>query len=137
MIRGEVLDSVAKVDAVRDAWDRLATALGKPYCAPGWMLAWWRHIPRPRARLRVVVVRDGTELVGVAPFCAQRLHGGIESLGLLGAGVAARIEPLAKPGQERNVAAVAARARAKRLDVRVERFTGILFSLGPRSIAPS
>jgi CelD/BcsL family acetyltransferase involved in cellulose biosynthesis len=110
VIRGEVLDSVAEVDAVRDAWDQLATALGKPYCAPGWMLAWWRHIPRPGARLRVVVVRDGTELVGVTPFFAQRLRGGIESLGLLGAGVAARIDPLAEPGQERNVAAVAARA---------------------------
>ena len=85
-----------------DAWDRLAVLCRQPYSAPAWMLAWWRHAAPVDSRLRVVVVRDEGEVIGIAAWHQDRLTTGLRVARLLGTGH--RVEPLALPGQEERVA---------------------------------
>lgn len=92
-----VLDSLELCEPHLPAWDALAVAARRPYCAPAWMLAWWRHVPSPDALLRVVVVHDDSDLVAVAPFYAEPLRGSGARYQILGAGTAHRAEPLARP----------------------------------------
>ena len=99
-----MLDSLAAIEPYRAAWDRLAVDSNRPYCAPAWALAWWRHVSAPRARLRVVVTLDGDRLVGVAPLLVQ---GGERSAGhyrFAGSPYGTRIEPLAAPDRFEEVA---------------------------------
>ena len=84
----------------RGAWAELAVAAGRPYSLPGWMLAWWKHARPPEAQLRVIAVRDGERLVGIAPFYVD---GG--TYRLLASPVSEPVEPLAAPGREAQVAA--------------------------------
>lgn len=93
-------------------WEALAVACGRPFCLPGWMLAWWREADEPNGRLRIVLVFDGEELIGVGPFFASPTYGLIE-MRLLGAGFSHRIGPLAKPGDEQRVAEALAAALAE------------------------
>ncbi|HEX7278685.1 MAG TPA: GNAT family N-acetyltransferase [Solirubrobacterales bacterium] len=93
------------------AWEELAIACGRPFCLPGWMLAWWREAKEATGELRVILVFDGGELIGVGPFFAKPTFGLIE-VRLLGAGFSHRIGPLARPGEERRVAAALAPALA-------------------------
>ncbi len=90
-----------------DAWDELAAAAGRPFCAPAWMLAWWREGRSGDARLRVVLALDGDELVGVGPFFAQ-VALGLAEYRLLSAGFSHRVGPLARAGDEQAVAAAIA-----------------------------
>lgn len=69
MFRTEVLDRWQDVQPLREVWNRLA-ALSETHeifstfeFAEGWMLSKTRH-----AKLHVVVVRDGTEVVAIAPL---------------------------------------------------------------------
>jgi CelD/BcsL family acetyltransferase involved in cellulose biosynthesis len=64
----EILVDEAEVAPFREGWDRLAVRLGEPFSQPAWMLAWWRHASPAGAALRVVAVRDGDRLVGLAPL---------------------------------------------------------------------
>jgi CelD/BcsL family acetyltransferase involved in cellulose biosynthesis len=73
------------------------------------MLPWWRRAAPDDALLRAAVVRDGRELVGIAPFFVDRWRG-LARFRLLAAGTSARREPLAHSGREREVAAALARA---------------------------
>lgn len=93
------------------AWEELAIACGRPFCLPGWMLAWWREAEEATGELRVILVFDGEELVGVGPFFAKPTFGLIE-VRLLGAGFSHRIGPLARPGNEQRVADALAGALA-------------------------
>ena len=106
-----VTDPDGVADAV-GAWDALAVAAGRPYCAPAWMLAWWRHLAPEDARLRIVLVRDGDALVGVLPLYLQSASARVAELRLLTAGFTCRVEPLADPGREAEVARSAAAALA-------------------------
>jgi CelD/BcsL family acetyltransferase involved in cellulose biosynthesis len=45
-------------------WER--TAAAGPFQHPDWLIPWWRHVGG--GELLVLVIRDGDELVGVAPF---------------------------------------------------------------------
>ena len=85
-----------------EGWDRLALMRRQPYAAPDWMLSWWRHAAPASSRLLVVVVRDGGEVIGVAPWHQHRLRTGLRVARLLGTGH--RVEPLALPGREGEVA---------------------------------
>jgi CelD/BcsL family acetyltransferase involved in cellulose biosynthesis len=85
------------------AWDALAVGAGRPFCAPGWMLSWWREARTGDARLRVILVFDEQGLAGVGPFFAQVAFGLVE-MRLLGAGFSHRIGPLARAGREEPVA---------------------------------
>lgn len=56
-------------DAVAPKWDDLVERSGcSAWATPTWMLSWWRTY-RPSARLRIVTVFDGDELVALGPFC--------------------------------------------------------------------
>ncbi len=102
-VRNQVFDDVAALEAHRSAWDELAVAEGRPYCAPGWLLPWWRHVAPAGARIRVVLVFCAGTLIGVAPFYADRA-GGLTRWRPLGAGTCERVEPLARRGREAEVA---------------------------------
>ena len=99
-----------EADAIAPEWDALAEAAGRPYCAPAWLLAWWRQVAPRSARLRLVVVRDEQGLVAIAPFYAARWRG-LWAYSLLGTNVSSRVEPLARAGQTE----IAARAIATAL----------------------
>ncbi len=118
------------------AWDALAVACGRPLCAPAWMLAWWRHLPAPGARLSVVAVHDGDELVGIAPFVAEPKRGGRLDLRMLG-GAMPRTGPIALPGREWDaaeaVAGALARARPRADVIALE--SGPVASHWPRALA--
>ena len=103
-----MIEQPDELDPYIEAWDALAATAGRPFCAPGWMLAWWREGRSGDARLRVVLAleADGT-LVGVGPFFAQ-VSLGLAEYRLLGAGFCHRIGPLATAGREREVAAAIA-----------------------------
>jgi CelD/BcsL family acetyltransferase involved in cellulose biosynthesis len=100
-IAQDLIDDISDLEACAAEWDALAVEAGRPYCAPAWMLAWWRNVRPPGARLRALVVRRGGRLIGIAPFWAER--SGVYRL--LSGGLAAPVEPLAARGCEREVAA--------------------------------
>jgi CelD/BcsL family acetyltransferase involved in cellulose biosynthesis len=109
--RATVVEDEAGLTPHLPAWDALAVACERPFCAPAWLLAWWREAREGDARLRVVLVFDGERLIGVGPFFAQVAYG-LNELRLLSAGFSHRIGPLAEPGREAEVAAAMAPAMA-------------------------
>lgn len=92
-------------------WDALAVSARRPYCAPAWMLSWWGHVAAPEARLRAVAVHDGHELVALAPCFVD--PGTPATYRTLAAGTSHRVEPIARPGAEREAAGVIAAALAE------------------------
>src|SRR4051812_47535079 len=91
----ELIDAVEDVERVRPEWDDLAVALDRPYCAPGWLVPWWRHVAPAGSLLRVVVARDADGLAGVAPFYAHRWRG-VWRYALLATGMSSRVEPIVR-----------------------------------------
>ena len=104
----ELIDDVGALERHRPAWDELAVELSRPYCAPAWMLAWWHHAAPSSARLRVIVAREGDELVGIAPFYADRWGAGLRRYSFLAADSCWRVEPLARAEDRERVAEVIA-----------------------------
>ena len=90
----DVLDDVAELEALRADWDALAVAASRPYSAPGWALPWWDRARPPGSRLRVVTVRRGPDLVGLAPCFLGRDGHGITTCRLMGDSAASYVEPL-------------------------------------------
>jgi CelD/BcsL family acetyltransferase involved in cellulose biosynthesis len=116
-LSGALIEDTDGLEAVRGEWDALAVAAARPYCAPAWMLAWWRHVGASRGPVRAVAVRDEGRLVGLAPFYAESAFGRPTRSRLMAADMSHRVEPLAEPGAERAVAeaiaSVLARARPR------------------------
>jgi CelD/BcsL family acetyltransferase involved in cellulose biosynthesis len=104
MLRHEILTDPVELQEVGSQWDSLAVACARPFCAPAWMLAWWRHVAPADAKLRTIVVLEGDELVGIAPFFALSDRIGLVRYRMLGSRTSARLEPLARRGAERLVA---------------------------------
>jgi CelD/BcsL family acetyltransferase involved in cellulose biosynthesis len=100
----EVLTTTAAVEAVRDHWDDLAVRNRAPYMAPAWCLAWWRHFAPAGADLRVITVRDGEEMIAVAPFYCTTA-GGVATYRMLGTDTFPRAQPVALPGVRETAAA--------------------------------
>jgi CelD/BcsL family acetyltransferase involved in cellulose biosynthesis len=107
-MKAEMIDDVARLDALREEWDALAVAARLPFSSPAWQLSWWRHAAPEGAALRAVAVFDGDRLVGLSPFYALRAQ-----YRLLAAPTADRIAPLACTGGEADVAALVARALSR------------------------
>jgi CelD/BcsL family acetyltransferase involved in cellulose biosynthesis len=103
-LQAELLETTEALEPHLAAWDALAVARGRPYCAPGWMLSWLRAVAAPDALLRACVVTEGGELVGIAPLWAQEREGG-GRYGLLSENTASPVEPLCAGGRESEVAA--------------------------------
>jgi CelD/BcsL family acetyltransferase involved in cellulose biosynthesis len=86
----EIVTSAASLLAMRAAWQELfeASPHAAPYLSPGWALVWWKHFggrqgPGPlagRARPRAIAVREGGQLVGLAPLLETRVGLGSASI---------------------------------------------------------
>jgi CelD/BcsL family acetyltransferase involved in cellulose biosynthesis len=111
-LEAEVIRDAEPFKALAGEWDALAVAAAHPCCAPGWLLPWWRNAAPPGARLHTVAVREGSNLVGLAPFFVGESRAG-PTLLALGAGSTTRVEPIAAAGRERDVAAAVAPALAQ------------------------
>lgn len=98
-----LVEEASGLEPLRAEWDALAVLAGAPFSTPAWVEAWWRHLAPERARLAVVAIHDGAELIGLAPFYATRRLG-VTELRLLSGGLASRLEILAKPGREHEAA---------------------------------
>jgi CelD/BcsL family acetyltransferase involved in cellulose biosynthesis len=108
----ELITDLDGLQALAPAWDALAVACGRPLTTPAWMLGAWRHLPPPNAELRAVAVREGGELIALAPFYVERKGAARVDLRLLLGGMMPRIGPLALPGREWEAAAPIAAALA-------------------------
>jgi hypothetical protein len=80
VLRGELIEDLGVVAQIKDEWDDLAVARARPFCSPAWMLAWWRHAAPAGAFLRIAVVREKGELVGIAPFFALEEGMGLSNI---------------------------------------------------------
>jgi CelD/BcsL family acetyltransferase involved in cellulose biosynthesis len=107
-----VSDDLADVRPYLSDWDELAVACAKPYCAPAWLTSWWLDARPPRGVLRLTLVFDGKELVGVAPWFVEPAVPGLQRVRVLGARCSSRVDLLARPGMEADVAAAFASALA-------------------------
>lgn len=105
-----IFDEEAALGGLRARWDRLAVEAGRPFCAPGWMLAWWRHACPEGAGLRVVAVSDGEDLVGVAPLWTAKQRASRSDYEALSTWLAPPAGPLAAAGREQEAAAAAVEA---------------------------
>lgn len=111
MLSSEVITELSELDPLEPEWDELAVANRLPLMSPACVMAWWRHLSPPSAEPRIVAVRDGDQLVGLAPFYVYlRRWGGGLGLRLPGIELAGRLAPLAVPGRERAVAQALGRA---------------------------
>jgi CelD/BcsL family acetyltransferase involved in cellulose biosynthesis len=112
VLSARLLVDEASVSGIVAEWDGLAVAAGEPFCAPGWMLSWWRHAAPAGARLRVAVAHDAGRVVGIAPVYGQKRFGVLEWLRPLAAPVSHRVGPVCLPGHEAVVAPLLAHALA-------------------------
>ena len=102
-MRAAVISDPAELAELVPQWDGLAIAAGRPYMTPEWALAWWKHAAPPGAQLRAVAVFDGAALSGMAP-CFVTSQRPI-TYRMLASPICAGVEPLARLGAERGVAA--------------------------------
>ena len=43
-MRCDLVDDIYRLSRWQDEWDQPGSpVLGRPFCAPAWMLAWWQH----------------------------------------------------------------------------------------------
>jgi CelD/BcsL family acetyltransferase involved in cellulose biosynthesis len=103
MLSFEIIDDLDSAQSLAPDWDELAVSQGLPLCAPGWMLAWWRHLAPGDSRLRIVVVRDGARLLALAPWFIDSSERGRADLRLLGAELSDRVDILCRAGHEDEV----------------------------------
>jgi hypothetical protein len=100
----EVATNESELEKRVTEWDLLAVQCERPFCAPRWLIVWWRHAAPENAQLRVIFVFDDSGLIGVGPFFLDKTRAGLRRCRLLGAGTSHRLEPLALPGLDSLVA---------------------------------
>jgi CelD/BcsL family acetyltransferase involved in cellulose biosynthesis len=129
MSDAQLLTDLEQADDLAPEWDALAVAASKPLAAPAWVLAWWRHVAAPDMRARVVLVRDGGRLIGVAPFYVASTRLGVAEHRLMADDFGVCMEPLALPGREWDVAEAIARTLSQAIP------RAALLSFGPMAVA--
>src|SRR5215218_11387362 len=67
----EILTDREPVDSLVPEWHELASACGEPLAAPAWMLTLSREIAGASETPRIVTVREGGQLIGLAPLCVD------------------------------------------------------------------
>src|SRR5438067_5805107 len=112
MIDGELIDSVAGLEALSCEWDDLAAAASNPVAAPAWVLPWCRHVADADLQPRAVAVRDRGALVGLVPLYLASSHRGVSEYRMMAADFGVCVEPLTLPGREWDVAGELARVLA-------------------------
>lgn len=122
-----MIEDEGALSALLPEWDALAVERRHPYGAPAWMLSWWHHLRPGDAKLRVLTVRDGDGLVGLAALYVASEAGGVTNCRLLAARYGGTpLGPLARAGREQEVAAqLGAVLRAMRPRPQVLHFDGI------------
>ena len=95
----------------RQGGDALAVTCRRPRSSPAFSLAWYRHALPPGAHIRVVVVTDGDEVVGIAPFYAVRTKFGFYHYNLA-VPILFGVEPLVSPGRDQEIASAMGHALA-------------------------
>lgn len=111
-LAAEIVSEREALDALRPDWHALARACGEPMSVPAWLLTFSRELAGVRESPRVVTVRDGDRLVGLAPLCADLERPRRASGYRLLAGDMPRVTPLALAGREWEVAGAVAGALA-------------------------
>ena len=101
MLDVDVIDDLSTARSLAPEWDELAVGQALPLCAPGWMLAWWQHMAPRGSELRIVVVRNGEQVIALAPWFADRGPGLRVDVRFLGAEISDRVDILCIPGRER------------------------------------
>jgi CelD/BcsL family acetyltransferase involved in cellulose biosynthesis len=104
VLDGELIVELDPLERLYPEWDALAVAQGQPQMSPAWVLGWWRHLAPADALPRAVAVRDRGELVGLAPFFVEAGRRGRVDYRLPSIRISARLQPLALPGREWDVA---------------------------------
>lgn len=106
----EPVTDTAGLEALRPAWAELweRSPRATPFQAPEWLLPWWRHFGGEG--LWTLTVREGGDLVGLAPFLRYTdPQTGVRQLTLVGNGISDTLDLLAAAGHERQVAGALAR----------------------------
>jgi CelD/BcsL family acetyltransferase involved in cellulose biosynthesis len=112
LLEANLITDADALARLRDEWDELALACELPLMAPAWLLAWWRNIAVEGSLLRVLELREGGRLVGLAPFHVPPSRSRVDYR-LLGIGVGAPLAPLSQPGREGEVARAIGRALSR------------------------
>jgi CelD/BcsL family acetyltransferase involved in cellulose biosynthesis len=109
-LRVERIQDPAALAPIREDWNRLVDQSARPnvFLTWEWLEAWWAHFGAGQ-RLHALVVRDaGGAVVGVGPFCIERVGGPWPArvLKFLGTKLVSSdyLDILAAPGLEREVA---------------------------------
>jgi CelD/BcsL family acetyltransferase involved in cellulose biosynthesis len=91
-----IIETSNAVEQLRPEWESLWARIPQagPFQNPDWLLPWWRHIGN--GQLFFLTIRDGAELVGIAPFYVHS-DGGVRQLTLLGNGVSDTCDLLIDP----------------------------------------
>ncbi len=113
MSEAELIVEVDSLEGVATEWDALSVACGEPQMSPAWIEPWWRHLAQARAKPRVVTVRDGETLIGLAPFFVDHQAKHRVDYRLTDIRIFGRLSPLASPGREWEVAGAVAGALAQ------------------------
>ncbi len=125
----ELISDLAAAEELAPEWDTLAVAASKPVACPNFVLAWWRHVADPATQVRIVALRDGPDLIGLAPFYLASTRMGVAEYRLMADDFGVCMEPLAAPGREWELA----RAIGTALSATRPRAASLRF--GPMAIA--
>jgi CelD/BcsL family acetyltransferase involved in cellulose biosynthesis len=101
----EALTTTDALESLRAEWERLwRRARATPFQAPAWLLPWWKHVGCGQLASLAVRDADDGELVGFAPLYIFRDDRGLRHLFPLGIATTDRIDALADPGRENEIA---------------------------------
>ena len=77
-LRVEVIGNFESLVSAKSAWDRLVDLAGidHPFLSHDWIQSWWESFGAGR-KLNILLVKDGEELIGIAPLMMsrQRMYG--------------------------------------------------------------
>ncbi|QIB44716.1 GNAT family N-acetyltransferase [Streptomyces aureoverticillatus] len=93
----------AEFESLAGPWRRLYQSCPEatPFQSHAWLTSWWRSYGRP-GRLRVLLVRDGGELIAAAPL--MRVHGPVPALRPLGGAISDFADVLLGAGHREHAA---------------------------------
>lgn len=129
----DTIDDIRDFTALKPHWNALlrVSAADCPFLTWEWLHTWWMHL-NGSARLQLFAVREGEQLVAIAPFLLARDRLGLfPQLEFLGTGFAGSdyLDVIVRRGREReSLQAIARLAASKRLSFHLDH-------LPPASIA--
>jgi CelD/BcsL family acetyltransferase involved in cellulose biosynthesis len=70
----ELITHVDQLKPYVSGWEALADRVSQPRCGGAIVYGWARHMMDPDVELRIWIALDGSEVVGVLPFAAERMQ---------------------------------------------------------------